>query len=99
MEFLVDILLPVILYIVAIILLIILIVLCVRLIKVLNKVDRVVDNIEDKVNTFNGALSVLKTASDSVANITDSFVFGVTSAVSKIFGKFKGNYKEDEDYE
>lgn len=99
MEFLVDILLPVILYIVAIILLIILIVLCVRLIKVLNKVDRVVDNIEEKVNTFNGALSVLKTASDSVANITDSFVFGVTNAISKIFGKFRGNYKEEEDYE
>ena len=99
MEFLVDVLLPVILYVVAIILLIILIVLSIRAIKILNKVDRVVDNIEDKVNSFNGAFSVLKTASDSIASITDSFVFGITGAISKLFGKFKGNYKEDEDYE
>lgn len=99
MEFLVDILLPVILYVVAIILLIILIVLCLRLIKLIDKVDRVVDNIQDKVNTFDGALAVLKTASDSVASVTDSFIFGLTNTISRVFGKFRGNYKEDEDYE
>ena len=99
MEFLVEVLLPVILYVVAIILLIILIILGIRLIKVLNKVDRVMDNVEEKINTFDGALAVLKTASDGVASITDNLVFGVTSAISKIFGKFRGNYKEEEDYE
>lgn len=99
MEFLVEVLLPVILYVVAIILLIILIILGIRLIKLLDKVDKVVDEIEEKVNTFNGALAVLKSASDGLANVTDSFVFGLTSAISKIFGKFRGNYKEDEDYE
>ncbi len=99
MDFLVNILLPVILYVVAIILLIILIILSLRFIKLLDKVDKVVDNIQDKVNTFDGALSVLKVASDSVASVTDSFIFGLTNTISRVFGKFRGNYKEDEDYE
>ena len=99
MEFLINMFFPVLLYIVAIILLIILIVLCVRLIKVIDKVDRIVDNVEEKVNTFDGALSVLKSFSDGVASISDSFVYGATKALSKVFGKFKGNYKEDDDYE
>lgn len=99
MEFLVNVFLPVILYVVAIILLIVLIILCIRMIKILNKIDNVVDNINDKVNTFNGALEVLKTVSDGVASIGDSVIVGISSAVAKLFGKFKGNYKEDEDYE
>ena len=99
MEVFVDVFLPVILYIVAIILLIILIIVALRLLKILDKVDRIVDNIDDKVNTFNSAFAVLKNAADSVSSITDSFVFAATSAVARVFGKFKGKYKEEEDYE
>ncbi len=99
MEAFVNVFLPVILYIVAIILLIILIVVALRLLKILDKVDRLVDNIDDKVNTFNGAFAVIKTAADSISSITDNFVFAATSAIAKVFGKFKGKYKEEEDYE
>ena len=99
MEIFVNVVLPVILYIVAIILLIILIIVGLRLIKILDKVDRVVDNIDEKVNTFNGAFAVLKRAADGVASISDNFVFAATSAISKLFGKFRGNYKEEDDYE
>ena len=99
MEFLIDVFLPVILYVVAIILLIILIILCIRLLKILDRADNVLKNVEDKVNTFNGVFSVMKSASDRVESIADSFAVVVTSTLSKIFGKFKGNYKEDEDYE
>ena len=87
MEAFVNVFLPVVLYIVAIILLIILIILGIRLIKLLDKVDKVVDEIEEKVNTFNGALAVLKRASDGISSITDNFVFAATSAISKLFGK------------
>ncbi|MBP5678774.1 MAG: hypothetical protein J6X28_02975 [Bacilli bacterium] len=99
MEVFVDVFLPVVLYIVAIILLIVLIVVALRLLKILDKVDRLVDNIDDKVNTFNDAFAVMKRASDSISSITDSFVFSASALISKLFGKFRGNYKEEEDYE
>lgn len=98
MEAFANIYLPVILYIVAIILLIILIVVALRFLKILDKIDGIVDNIDEKVNTFNEIFAVMKRAADGVASISDSFVFAVTSAISKLFGKFKGNYKEEEDY-
>lgn len=96
MEFLVNILLPVILYVVAIILLIILIIVGLRLIKILDKVDGIVDNIDDKVNTFNRLFITLGNAADSISSISDSFVITVTTALSKIFGKFRKNEKEDD---
>ena len=91
-----DVVLPVILYIVAIILLIVLIFVGLRLIKILDKVDRVVDNVEEKINTFDSALSVMKRTADGIANISDSFIFGISSTISKVFRKFK---KEDKYYE
>lgn len=97
MEFL-STFLPIILYIVAIVLLVILIILGLRLLKLLDKVDVLVDNIEEKVNTFNGALSVVKTAADGIASISDSVLFGISSAVSKVFNRFTKK-KEDDLYE
>lgn len=85
------------LYVVAIVLLVILIVVAFKLIKILDKIDRIADNVEDKVNSFNGAVSVIKTAADGIANISDTVVFGVTSAVSKIVNKFVKKKEEDED--
>ena len=99
MEAFVNIFLPVILYIVAIILLIILIIVGLRLIKILDKIDGIVDNIDEKVNTFNSIFDVMKRAADGVASISDSFVFAVTSAISKVFSKFRGNNKEEDYYE
>ena len=81
------------------ILLIVLIVVAIRLLKILDKVDKLVDNIDDKVNTFNTAFDVIKRASDGISSITDNFVFAATTAISKIFGKFKGKYDEEENYE
>lgn len=84
------------LYVVAIVLLVVLIVVAFKLIKVLDKIDRIADNVEDKVNSFNGAISVMKTAADGIANISDTVVFGVSSAVSKLVNKF---VKKKEEYE
>ena len=86
-----------ILYVVAIILLVVLIVVAFKLIKILDKIDRIADNVEDKVNSFNGAISVIKTAADGIANISDTVTFGVTSAISKVFNKFIKKKEEDED--
>ncbi len=99
MDVFLNVFLPVILYIVAIILLIVFIIVGLRLIKLLDKIDRIADNIDNKVNTFNGALKVLKNASDGIASISDSFVFGVTNIISKLFGKSKYNQKEEDIYE
>ena len=96
MEYFVSTILPFILYIVAIILIIVLIVVAVKLVKILNKVDRITDNVEEKINTFNGALAVLKSASDGIASITDTLVFSITSLISKVFGKMKNNKEEEE---
>lgn len=85
------------LYVVAIVLLVVLIVVAFKLIKVLDKIDRIADNVEDKVNSFNGAISVIKTAADGIANISDTVVFGVSSAVSKLVNKFVKKKEEDED--
>ena len=99
MELLVNIILPGILYVVAIILLIILVIIGIRFIKLLDKVDRVVDNVEDKINSVNGAVSVITSISDGLSSIGESALYGISTLVSKVFGKFKGNYKEEEDYE
>lgn len=96
MEFL-SMFLPIILYVVAIILLVILIILGIRAIKVLDKIDALVDNIEEKVNTFNGALSIVKGAADGIASISDTVLFGISSAISKIFNRF--NKKKESDFD
>lgn len=96
MEFL-SVFLPIILYVVAIALLVILIILALRIIKVVDKIDILVDNVEEKVNTFNGALSVVKGAANGIASVSDSLVFTVTTALSKVFHKFHKK-KEEEDY-
>jgi len=87
--------LPILLYIAGLVLLIALVVLVIKLIKVVDKADRIADNVEDKINSFNGSIELLSRAAEGVASISDSFVFGITSAISKIFGKIKKN-KEDE---
>ena len=86
--------LPVILYIVAIILLIVLIIVGIKVLKILNRVDSIVDDVESKVKTFNNAVAVVGKAADGLANISDSVVFGVTTAISKIFNK---KMKEEDD--
>ena len=93
MEFLTSIL-PILLYVVAIVLLIVLIVLGIKLIKVVDKVDGLVLNVEEKINTFNGALSVMKSAADGISSLSDTVVYTVTTAVSKLVSKFTKN-KED----
>ena len=86
------------LYVVAIILLVVFIVVGFKLIKLLDKIDRIADNVEDKVNSFNGAFSVIRNAADGIASISDTVTFGVSSAISKIVNKFSRK-KEENEYE
>jgi len=87
--------LPILLYTAGLILLIVLIVLGIKLIGVVDKFDRIADNVEEKVNSFNGALAVFNKAANGIASISDSVVFGITSAISKVFGKNKKNKEDD----
>ncbi len=91
-----EVVLPTILYIVAITLLIVLIVASLKVIKLLDKADRIMDNVEEKINTFDSALAVMKSAADGIANISDSIIFRISSITSKLFRKFK---KEDKKYD
>ena len=97
MEFLTS-FLPILLYVVAIVVLVVLVVLGIRLIKVIDKVDKLVDNVEEKINTFNGALSMVKSAADGISSLSETVVYTVSTAVSKLVNKFTKN-KEDIDYE
>lgn len=100
MELLLETFLPLTLYVVTIILVIILIVVAIRFLKIMDKVDEIVDNIDEKVNSFNGAFTIIKSAADGISNISDSFVYGINTMLTKIFGKFnKKNYEEDDEYE
>ncbi len=91
-----DVFLPMLLYMFGIILLIVLIVLGLKLIQMLNKVDRLVDNIEQKVNTLNGAFSLIDKATDKIAMLSDTLVTAVSKAAHKVFNR--KNKKGDEDY-
>ena len=91
-----DVVLPSLLYIVAIVLIVVLIFVALRLLKILDKVDKVVDNVEEKINTFDSALAVMKRTADGLANISDSFIFGISSTISKVFRKFKKEDKYNE---
>lgn len=100
MELLLEMVLPLILYVVTIVLVVVLIVVALRFIKILDRTEEVIDNIEDKVNSFNGAFTIIRSAADGIASISDSFVYGVNTVLSKIFGKFnKKKYEEDDEYE
>ena len=83
-----DVFLPMLLYMFGIILL--------KLIQMLNKVDRLVDNIEQKVNTLNGAFSLIDKATDKIAMLSDTLVTAVSKAAHKVFNR--KNKKGDEDY-
>ena len=79
--------LPMLLYIAGFVLLVVLIIIGIKIIGILDKVDRIVDNVEDKVNSFNTAITTLSKAANGFADISNSVVFGLTTAVSRIFNK------------
>ena len=88
--------LPIIVYVVAIVLLIVLTVVGFKLIMILDKVDKICDSVDKKVSSFDNAFTVLSKAVDGVANIGESVVFGVSSAISKVFNR---KNKEEDYYE
>ena len=96
MEFLSSIL-PIILYIVAIVLLVVLIIIGIRILEMLNRVDRVIEDVEDKVASFDKAVSTMNKAVTGIASISDTVVFGLTTAISKVFNKKRK--EEDKVYE
>ncbi len=88
-----HVLLPMLLYIAGITLLIVLIIVGIKLINILNRVERIADNVETKVSSFDHVFTSLGKMADGVANISDSIVFTITNAMSKIFKK-----KEEDKY-
>ena len=63
----------------------------------LNRVDKVIENVEGKVESFDKAVNTMNKAVTGIATISDSVVFGVTAAISKIFNK--KHKEEDNVYE
>jgi len=81
------------LYIAAIVLIIIFIIVGIKLIGILDKTDKVIDDLSEKVHSFDNAVNVLSKTADGFANISNSFMFGVSNALSKIFKK---KFKEED---
>ena len=86
--------LPILLYLAGFVLLIVLIIVCIKLINILDKVDKVVDDVNNKVSSFDSAIATFSKTANGLANISNSVVFGLTSAVSKIFHK---KFKEEDE--
>ena len=63
----------------------------------LNRVDKVIEDVEGKVQSVNNAVATMSRVADGIANISDSVVFGVTTAISKILNK--KHKEEDNVYE
>lgn len=96
MEFFTEVM-PILLYVVGFVLMIVFIIVGIRLIRLLDRIDRIADSVENKISSFDYAVDIMSKAANGIAGITDSVVYGVTSAVSKIF--HKGKKEEEEDYE
>ena len=102
MEFLNE-FLPILLYIAGIVALIVLIILGIKAIRVLNQVEEVMDDVQDivdgvqeKIDSFDGAFSVLSKVANGFAGVGSSIVAAVSGVISKIINR---KSKEDEDYE
>lgn len=88
--------LPIFIYVLLIGLIIIFIIIGIQLIRELNKFDKILDNVEDKINSLNGAISIIQNASSKVALVYSKFSDIILNFISK---KFKKKRKEKEDYE
>ena len=75
--------------------LIILIIIGIRLLGILDKTDGICDNVEDKVNSLNGAISLVNKTASSISSLSDSIFMGITSTITKFIKK----KKEDKKYE
>jgi len=89
----INVFLSMLLYIAAIVLIIIFIIVGIKLIGILDKTDKVIDDLSEKVHSFDNAVNVLSKTADGFANISNSFMFGVSNALSKIFKK---KFKEED---
>ncbi len=88
-----NVLLPILLYIAGITLLVVFIIVGIKLINILNRIDRITENVETKVSSFDHIFTSMSKMADGIANISDSIVFTVTNALSKVFKK-----KEEDKY-
>lgn len=87
---------PIILYTLGAILLIVLIVLGIKLIETVDRTNVILDDVEKKAKSLNGLFNMIDTATDTLANISDSIVSNVAGFLSKIFHRKK---KEEREYE
>ena len=93
MEFLND-FLPILLYIAGIVALIVLIILGIKAIRILDNVEDLVDDVQEKVDSFEGAITLLSKTANNFAGIGSSIVNGITTVISKVFSK---KMKEEDD--
>ena len=77
----INVFLSMLLYIVIIVLIIIFIIVGIKLIGILDKADKVIDNLDEKVHSFDNAFNVLSKTADGFANISNSFMFSVSSVI------------------
>ena len=86
-------LLLILLYVLGSILLVVLIILGVKLINTMNKIGLVVDDINKKVSSLDALFSVVDSATDKLALLSDRMVDGITFVIKKLFNN--KNRKDD----
>lgn len=89
MELLAE-LLPIIIYVLLIIFLVVLIIIAIKLLKTMNKVELIVEDVDAKVKSLNNFFRVLSFTTDRVAGISDKIINKVSSGISSIFNRRKG---------
>ena len=83
-------LLPIIIYVLLIILLVVLIVIAFKVLKTMNKVELIVEDVDAKVKSLNNFFRVLSFTTDRVAGFSDMIINKVSSGISNLFSKRKG---------
>lgn len=86
---------PIVLYVLGSILLVVLIILGIKLIKAVDKTNEILIDTYNKTKSLNGFFDMIDTLTDTLSNLSDNLVCGITNVIGKIFHRRSKN-EEDE---
>lgn len=95
MEYLSE-LLPIIIYILLVVLIILLIVISLKIIKAMDKIQEITEDVNQKVQSLNGFFSIIDTATDKIALLSDRMIDIISGMLQRVF-KPKKKEEENED--
>lgn len=88
---------PIVLYVLASILLVVLIILGIKLIKAVDKTNEILTDTYNKTKSLNGFFNMIDTLTDTLSNLSDNLVSGISGVIGKIF--HRRSKKEEDDWD